>query len=301
MRKNAVLLITILLLGHGYYLLTGDFRLGNILTETSSQVSLTPLAQNKLRDVRTILDQPYTYLGHGNQSYAFSSQDGTYVLKLFMNEYLERTWVKHLLPPIPPFRQFMLHRGEDRTYRLNRLLNGYALSYAYDRENSGLVYFHLNQEEPVGDVTLIDGLGIKRTIPLNSYVFAVQKKVIITKQEFHNLLSKGDVEGVKKRITQLLALYHEQYKKGLFDHDHNLIDNTGFIGDQVVRQDVGKVVMNHRMTDPEAMQKDLDKIINTRLIPWFSEHYPQYSEELAVWIRDYGNKLNSPKVISPPK
>lgn len=271
-KKAIIILVTLMALGHLYYGLTGDFSLNHILpqSEYSSVTEVPSLQGNEYSEVQKILNQPFTYLGQGNQSYAFVSADGEYVLKFFKNEYLQRGWVKYIIPPIPPFRQFLIHRGKSREYRLKRMLEGYALSYAYDSENSGLLYFHLNQADPFSKVTVIDGLGFKDRVNIQEYVFALQKRVVVTKQELKQLLAAGEFEKVNLRISQLFALYHSQFEKGLIDRDRNVLDNTGFIEGRAVRHDVGKLEKREGEWEVEV-----DKIKH-RLNLWISKKYPQY-------------------------
>lgn len=290
-------------LGHLYYMMTGDFRLSDVLTESPYDltVRLPELTvEERLRIVK-VIDQDFYFLGHGHQTYAFVSEDQKYVLKLFKADYLQRSWMINIFPPIPPFRQFFLHRGESREYRMRRLLNGYAIAYALDRENSGLLYFQPN----IGNswdknVQLIDKLGLRVTLDLDAVVFAIQEKAVTTRNVLHKLLSVGDVAGARRRIRQLLEMYLSEYQRGIFDHDHNLIDNTGFVGDRAIRQDVGKIVLDEEIQVRETMFQDLQKIIHKRLGPWIQSHYPRYYPELsrelerfletdADWQNEYAN------------
>jgi len=275
-KKLVIVLVFIMGLGHLYYGLTGDFSLHHILPQShfSTVTEVSSLTESERQELKKILNQPFTYIGHGNQSYAFLSADGDYVLKFFKNEYLRRGWVKHVIPPVPPFRQFLIHRGKSKEYREQRILEGYALSCAHDPENCGLLYFHLDQTDLFPEVVLIDGLGFKKKVSVQDYVFAVQKKVVVTKQELDRLLSEGEIDGVNERLSQIFALYDLQLEKGLVDRDRNVLDNTGFIGKQAVRHDVGKVVM-------EAGQREVEiEKIRSRLSQWISKNYPQHDLSL---------------------
>lgn len=269
--------------GHWYYWQTGDFRVENVLL--ASPLSAKVVSQKELKLVQQTLAQPFTYLGHGNQTYVFASADGKYVLKLFMKDYLTRTWLKHMFPPIFPFRSFLHYQGEKKTYRTERLINGYCFSYFYDPEDSGLVYLHLNPNISFEEMVLLDGLGRSIPFSIQSYLFALQERVVPSREEFLRLMAKGDLEGIKKRLRELFLLYCRQMQKGLYDDDHNLIDNTGFIADRAVRQDAGKVIYGEEYCNLEKIREELHSLMVHRLVPWFQRHNVPYIEELVLWMR----------------
>ena len=159
---------------------------------------------------------------------------------------------------------------------------GYALAYSLDRENSGLVYAQYDSKIPLNSVvTLIDKLGISRTTPIDDYVFVIQSTVIQTRVELTTLLKQGNVARAKERIKQLYELYLSEYSKSLLDHDHNAIDNTGFIGEKAIRHDVGKVAFDESISLPENYTEDWRKIAWERIDPWMESHFPQYRAEIA--------------------
>jgi len=172
------------------------------------------------------------------------------------------------------------------------VINGHAIAYALDRDNCGMIYFHFNQENRFGEaVTLVDKLGIKRTIIPESYVFAIQKRAVTTRQELTRLMAEGNVEGTKRRIQQLFAFYLSAYRRGILDNDHKLIDNTGFVGDRVIRQDVGRLVLDPEIQNLENIKTDLRKIVRKRLQPWFKSYYPQYYSEISEEMEQFLSEL----------
>lgn len=285
----AVVLITVLLSGHLYYFITGDFRTSYLLQSqtTGELVGQFNKAESGDVNLKEVLAQEYFYLGHGNQIYAFVSNDDKYVLKLFKKDFFRRTGWVHVLPPIPPFRALYLYSGEGNESRKKKLLNGYATGFVYDRENCGLLYFHPYSEiDPGIETILVTGLGNKLPIDLNKYVFAIQVKAVTTKKKLSQVLSQGNVAEAKLRIQQLYDLYFDTYSKDLFDHDHNIVDNTGFYGNRAIRQDVGKVVRDPGLITYSSLKKDLKKITDDRLGPWLQHNYPQYAPELMQEMKD---------------
>ncbi len=264
--------IFLLGMGHVYYRKTGDFREKNLLRSSGILSPISPAVQD-------ILSQPFSYVGHGHQSFVFGSADGRYVLKFFMKDYLKRGWVKHVLPAVPPFRSLLVHQGLRKNYRMQRLLDGYRLSIEHDPEHSGLIYVHAGQKD-LGEIVVADGLGFSHRITPGVYAFALQKKAVSAKNEFLRLIAENDFSGVEQRLEQLFTLYREQASKGLYDQDRNLMDNTGFLEDRAIRQDAGKVIYDEQYKDPAAFKKEWEHLVLKRLRPWFLKHYPEKSETL---------------------
>lgn len=273
-------------LGHIYYFLTGDFRLANVLTHAPyplEVVTPSPSAEDD-QGIQHILDKEFHFLDHGHQTFVFVSQDQQHVLKLFKSDYLQYSWAIHILPPIPPFRQLFLHRGEKKDNRMRKLLNGYAIANAYDRDNSGLLYFSPNQEERNSGktVTLLNMFGKRWALNLNAVVFAIQKKAVTTNCELTQLLSAGNVTKAKQRLQQLFSLYFSEFRRGIVDHDYNLLDNTGFVGDRAIRLDVGKVSLDKSILNDAVNRALLKRIVRKRIKPWIQSHFPQYFSDLSL-------------------
>lgn len=260
-------------LGHLYYFLTGDFHIDRLILASSIEVNTPP------ENIEKILDQPFDYLGQGHQIYAFISKDGKYVLKLFKEDFLERTLWIHLLPPIYPIRPFLLAQGESKEKRAKKLLNGYMTAARNSYE--GLIYYHPHRTHaPFFKTQLNTSLYGPLEIDLNEYVFALQPKMISTRDELHRLLSSGDINTAKKRLQNLLALYQKDYARGILDADHNILDNTGFEGEVAVRIDLGRIIQMPAPVDAAIQREELRKVFDERLKRWIEREYPQYSAEL---------------------
>ena len=276
-----LLVLAILAFGHIYYRITGDFRASNILIVNLSTPVIQP-SDNEREKAKEILKQPFAFLGYGHQTYVFVSQDQKYVLKFFMNDYLQRTWYFKIIPPIPPFKQFVIYNGESKQYRMQRLLNGYATAYHLNRENSGLFYLHYQEEQPLNcTACLVNRLGITQHLNLDDFIFVIQERVVTTREELTKLFKEKNTARVKERIRQLFDLYLSEYQHALFDHDHNLIDNTGFAGEKAIRHDLGKLVKDDAILSSDVYCEDLRKITWKRIDPWISSHFPQYRKEIS--------------------
>lgn len=264
-----------------YEEVTYRFSLSNIRYEETAfkpKEFLRPFVDDvKTKEIQTILSQKYHYLGKGNQSYAFESEDSKYVLKFFKFGHL-----KPFRLPIPFLKEYFATKTKSQEKRFLKVFDGYQIAYSEDPENSALLFIHLNQTNDLKKTVLVtDQLGIEHTIDLDKIVFVLQEKVIPTKQILTDLFEQKDIEGVKRRISQLFDLYLAQYKKGLYDRDHNLIYNTGFKDEKAIRLDVGKFRKEDSFKDIANYKKDLEKIAFERILKWVKTYYPSYENEIA--------------------
>lgn len=276
MFKALLILLGIIGISHLYYYSTGNFGPESILQSGryALPVSLPQQTHEDQEKTRALLGQIFSYLGHGHQTFVFLGEDGETILKLFMKEFVDGNRAWGIFPPVYPFRSFMLHRERSHDFRLNRVLSGYSLSYALDKENSGLLYLHIDSDPIIDTLTVVDGLGLTYQISAADVVFALQKRAVTTNKVLGQLLAQGDVEGVKERLHQIRILYQNQFEKGLVDRDRNFLENTGFISDRAIRIDVGKIV-EHRGNYP--LDHEFYKVFEKRLGRFLQSHYPQFA------------------------
>lgn len=221
-----------------------------------------------------ILEQPFTYLGKGSQSYVFLSQDKKYVIKFFKFRHIKPNPLLNALPHIGPIATWQDYRQFRLQKKITRVFNGYKVAHDYNKEESGLIYVRLNQT-PSLDKTIIafDKLGIERKINLDKTIFIIQEAAETTQNVLEKAFEQHDIELVKKRIQQLIALYIREYEKGIYDKDHALLRNTGFIGDRPIHFDVGNMTMDPNIKNPEVYKKDL-AILTGKLDAWLKDNHP---------------------------
>src|SRR5262249_38940175 len=203
-----IFVIAVILLVAAVLLLWDSFSISNITFEGEVEY-VPPLMLNATDQAKVdaILDQPFTYLGKGHQSYAFLSGDGQYVLKFFKFTYLRPSWFKS---------------EATRQKKLKRMFIGYHTAYAYDRDNTWILFVHLAKSTNLNQtLTVSDRFGIPHTIDLDHVYFVIQQKAMMTKAVLKDLLNRGDLETFKIRLDQLIGLYLSEYRRGLFDGDHN--------------------------------------------------------------------------------
>lgn len=278
--------LVVFALARVYYKLTDDFRLSNITFplpyEKSWEIAAPSTEEEK--QLNTILDQPFIYLGKGAQSYVFASEDGQYVLKFFKFKHLRPSLFIEALPPIGFLKTYKEKQAARKERKLFGVFKSYRLAYDVDKKESGLIFIQLNTENnPERYVTIIDKIGIKRTIDLQNYPFILQYKGETLRVVLDQLLKKQDIDTAEIRLGQILDLYAEEYAKGVYDHDHGIMQNTGFVGDRPIHLDVGKLLSEEQMRDKKYAKEDV-QIVARNINLWVSKNYPQYSERIAGYL-----------------
>ncbi len=158
-----------------------------------------------------ILSERFKYLAKGAQSFVFESEEGEFVVKF-------------------------LRTGKEK--KMERLFLACRLAFEDLREETGVIYLHLNWTE--GRLPVFRGkdrLGRSFQIPLDQYRFVVQKKG----KSFEGALleAKGDPEAMGRRFEQFLDLLENRTAKGIWNKDPSLKRNFGFLEDRAVELDFG--------------------------------------------------------------
>jgi hypothetical protein len=280
-------LLIVFILARFYYALTDDFRLSNITFPLpyKESWSVTPLDSEHEKQLEKIFSQPFYYLGKGAQSYVFSSEDRQYVLKFFKFKHLRPSVFIDTLPSIGLLKTYKDKQNARKQRKLFGVFESYKLAYDMDKNESGLIFIQLNTEgNPKRLITLYDKINLKREVDLQHYPFIVQKKGETLRVILSRLFKDGDITTVKERLGQILDLYAGEYNKGLYDHDHGIMQNTGFIGDIPIHLDVGKLLRDKNKQNKHDARKDATLVVNNINI-WVKKHYSQYSEEIADYLK----------------
>lgn len=252
--------------------ITMDLTLDNLQWQTPYETKLNDKEKNELL---ALLDQPFSYLGSGNQVYAFVSQDGLYVLKFFKFGHLKPNNWNAWLP-------YGAHREAVKLRKIDRLFRAHAIAYRWDRQHTGLLYVHTsNHDDFLPTITVRDRYGFTQHIPLNTTFFVLQKKGTPLREVIHTALQKGNIAQGKQLLHRVIEMYLDEYRLGVCDQDHNLWYNVGFVGDEPIRMDVGKVTYDPSYANPAVHTDDLVKVIQQRIAGWLQKYHPNERAEIV--------------------
>jgi hypothetical protein len=224
--------------------------------------------------IQQALSQTFTYLGSGGQCYAFVSDDGNYVIKFFKHHLRTgHLWMDFL--PLPSRLQEALQKKKQK--RLNKLLrdfDSYKIAYENLKEETGILYVHLNKSTDLKQqVQIIDKIGIRHRVDLDRTEFIVQKKASLIHARLDELMKQNDLSAAKEIFHSLVQVIVDRCKKGIFDEDAKIHRNFGCIGNNVIVIDVGRFRKDPTRVQPDIYKQDV-RSITARFRAWLKHQYP---------------------------
>jgi hypothetical protein len=202
-------------------------------------------------EIGKILRQPFHYLGRGGQCFAFLSDDGQFVLKVFKQHHLRLPALVQSLVPKSIAEHFK--RKEQQ------FLTSCHIASTDFAEETGVVFSqttHCLSSLP-SHILLNDPLCIAHEVPLAKLPFVLQKKAILVDVHLEKLMKQGRIEEAKLAIDQLIALVKKRCEKGIADNDPVLNRNFGFIEGRAVEIDIGSYSYDSLLKMPEHMHREL--------------------------------------------
>jgi hypothetical protein len=275
-----------------YYAMTEGFSITRIEAPVSfpDDLSVQPPSQQTLETLTSIVRHRFRYLKKGSQAYAFISDDGQYVLKLFKLHHLKSaTWLRSV-PAFGFVRKYRDSLIERRKYRINLTLNSYKIAAERLPEECALVYAQvLPSSLYTLPATIQDSVGRTYTIDLAQHGFALQRRSELVIPCFERWIQEEDIEKGKSAIDSLVGLIALRSSKGIQDTDPDLHKNAGLLGGRAIFIDIGGFHECPSMRKTEEMKLDMKKVFS-RFSEWLSRRSPELAEHLA-------HRLESPDQV----
>ena len=252
----------------------------------SSQWETPLVSEADMARLQAIFSQPFSYFGSGGQSYAFLSQDGQVVLKLFkMHNVRQYPFLYRVSLPgaldLP--RVAFLHWQRKK---LKRVFSSSHLAFTELKDISGLLFLNLNPSPAFEElkITLIDNLGIEHLLDLSKIPFALQYRAdrLLSTLRFH-LLHK-DLGSCQKIIKNVVACLKARYQKGISDVDPAVRRNIGLLKDRAISIDIGSFFHSPHLLPKEELMKD-----TRRLRKWLNRRSPPLAAYLDALINEGDN------------
>lgn len=211
--------------------------------------------------ITQLFDRPLSFLGSGAQFYAFETADGSAVVKFLKHSRRKPSFWIHALPKWGTLGQWRDHLLQERAKRIYNLLSSCKIAATLLKEESGILYAHLNKTECFNkEITLIDKIGIKHKIDIDRFEFVIQRKAIPANTYFKYYPDQV-VHGIAELIK--LATIHE--KKSIAQLDPHIMRNSGFINHKAIDIDIG----SFRFVSNPSKQKELDLLRR-----WLRKNHP---------------------------
>ncbi len=235
---------------------TGGFSLSKMLLDTPLSTTHSP---------PEFFSEPLTFIGAGNQFYAFETADHQYVIK-FMKFSRRRPlpWLEKI--SLPFFNTWKQNYLDQRERRLANLAYSSRIALHYLPEETGLIPCPPSQKT----ITLIDKLGIRHQIDLARTQFIIQKKA----HSFTAYFKQNPTEA-KSLISSYIQTVASQCRKGICNLDPLIERNYGIVDHRVILMDVGSFLPHEKLKTRAGVQRE----IFMELLPlreWLQNHHPEH-------------------------
>lgn len=245
------------------------------------------LHDEQKENIRQILNQKFTYLGKGCQSYVFESEDGQYVLKFLKYQRFKlQPWLPYLTS-IPGMDGYVENKTNTKKQKLHRLYASWKLAYDYLQNETGTIYVHLNHTNFLNQTLQVtDKIGLSHEFDMDKMQFMLQKKVHMICPAIDAWMAKNEEETVKKHLVALVEMILSEYDRGLADKDHALMQNTGFDhAGNPIHLDVGLFVKDEQVKNPAIYKHELfSKTYKFRI--WLKKQYPSIEKFFTAYLLD---------------
>lgn len=213
---------------------TKGFRLQNLLSSYPPLYPCTPVTETEKESICKILAQPFYFLKKGQQCFAFASQDGKYVLKLFRWDKLEPSPFMRYLP-----LSFTQKNKEEKSKKQSLDFASYQIAYTHLKEETGLVFLTLAPQKDLNvPIELYDNLYIKHILLANDIAFILQKKV---EDFFPKFIATKQIDSLHPFLLCLANILHKRADQKISDSDITLEYNMGILDGKPVLFDIGNL------------------------------------------------------------
>ncbi len=266
---------------------TGGFTIANISSNLPfhPEWEMPPLTPDETGEVHAALGQKYHYLFSGGQAVVFMSEDQQYVIKFFDQSRFKPRFLVRYLPNFCFNAKKLAKRQWKRSNKMQRDFNSYKIAMEELKQETGLMYVHLNQTASVlKPFTLVDQLNIAHEIDLNRFEFVLQKRADLVYPHLESLCARGEKLAAKEALQSLLELFTTRCAKGIEDSIPDLDKNFGFIGTKAVQIDTGRFTKQHlvsryRDRRKAALQEPLEV------------KYPLIKDSFKAWLGNLDPEL----------
>ncbi len=233
--------------------------------KTRSDYPISPQWEVESNNPKTLLAQPFYFLGSGVQCYAFLGEDNTTVLKLFKHY--------HMGPPSKTLQTLscprLVRRVRDkiltkRRIRIESIFSSACIAHNNLSKETQILHLNINPKDAhYPTIKLYDNIGICHQIDLNTTPFVLQKKA----EPLLPYLEKNK-DKAKSILNSLLACISHRKNLGILNGDRHAERNFGVIDGKVVEIDVGSFT-----TSPNVKPYEMHQ-----LKKWIQKNTPELSE-----------------------
>ncbi len=285
MKKWVFLLIALALpfnyaLYHTHIKRTRGFSIDKITpyNQTYNPVWDINYSNDKLSEVKQIIDQPFSYFGSGKTCYVFLSADQNHVIKLFKQRHMRPfSFLEKMMgySLIPDFVQKLDERMQTRS----KLFTSFKIAHNDLQDQTGLVYLHLQPTSSLNQTLYFtDKEGRPFTFEADKMEFLIQKRAMRTFPILSAMIEKGQFEEAKTSIQSIEDLITIRCQKFIDDDDNNCERNIGLIDGKACEIDIGEFSLNPKLS-PEDTQQHIEIALRD-LNAFLQKNHPEFYESI---------------------
>lgn len=205
-------------------------------------------------ETKQILSQPFYFLGRGRQCYAFGSNDGKHVLKILRTDnYKIPFWARAL--PLSHLRKTM---KEKRAHRKRYSFESFRIAKEEIPEITGTLALHLGKSEPTKQqITIVDALGMRYHLPVQTTLFVLQNKHTLWTPAFLAAKKKKDVKQQELLLDSFVDLVVQRSQKGIMNRDGSFYRNYAFENGKGYQIDLGDLYKDPNFVYQKAVRDSL--------------------------------------------
>lgn len=238
------------------------------------------------KEVENILNQTFSYLDCGGQSYVFLSEDGKYVLKFFKFHHVRIPIWMNFLPLPKKMKDYRSYKIAKKAKTLNRTFSSYNLAFEHFKDKTGLVYLHLEKTHFLDrKIEIIDKIGIHHKIASDNVAFVLQKRGTLFYKQIDLFMRQGSLDKAKEALSAIIDLAIIRCERGLGDEDPNFCTNFGFIDENAAQIDVGRFYFDESEKTPEVYRPEIYRITRN-LKNWIQDNHPELMQHFNEKIQE---------------
>ena len=231
-------------------------------------------------EIKEIINQKFRYFNKGKQSFVFLSEDGQYVLKFyrFHSSFRPLPWLNH------PFT-FLFHPRKKRAVSLAHLtetFRSFKAAYLDLKEETAVVFVHLNPDGGEEKIRIIDTFGIEHCLCRNKLSFILQKRGELLYPYLSQLIQNLEFDRAKQLINGVLDLFLSCAEKGYTDDDCILDKNYGVLENRAMILDVGKLRFVGKIENKKNYLIEKTQSLRNKLEKESPELLTYYSQKIST-------------------
>lgn len=234
----------------------------------------------QIAEIQKAFSQPFYYLQKGRQAFVFQSQDKQYVIKLINHDRFRYSDILNALPLPPILDKNRKAKKEKKKERPKNNFDSYKLAFEEYKEQTGLIYVHLNPTDIwKKKLFILTRFGKAYQIDLDTTHYILQKRGKTLFKYLDKVMQKKGEKAFQRGLDEFIALLIQRCNLHIVDDDLNVGENFGFVEDKAIIFDIGRWKKDEALSEYENYRQEAYKI-SKMLRRWLEKNY---SKQLAYF------------------